>query len=287
MKDAAEESEIVGEGRDSLPRVSIVIPACGGTQPVSRTLNRVAAHLDRVRWTSEVIVVVDGSQEDTLEMVGRWEDRFDSLVIVKHERRRGPGAAARSGLLLTKGRYVILAEAGFAARFEGVDALISSLSAGADVAIASRGLEEPTQERPGGSGRGLAETAFCMASEFLVPTGVKDMFSGLMAFRQRAGRLIAARSKISHAAYAVEWMALAQYLELHVIECPVELARPGGARGLRMLVNFSKLGDLWSVRRRLAGLEYSRPQKAADLMHQTSFVRLDREQLLGAGKAGR
>jgi hypothetical protein len=53
-----------------------------------------------------------------------------------------------------------------------------------------------------------------------------------------------------------------------------------------MLANLSRLGDLWSVRRRLAGLDYSRPQKAADLMHQTSFVRLDREQLMGAGKAG-
>jgi len=287
MQDVGAGLEVVGEVEDFKPRASIVIPACNGALPVSRTLNRVAAYLDHVGWTSEVIVVIDGSQDDTLEMVGRWKDRFDSLVIVKHERRRGPGAAVRSGLLLTKGRYVIVAESGFAARVEGVDALISSLAAGADVAIASRRLDVRAGDRPEPSGRGLAETAFSMASEFLVPTGVKDMFSGLMAFRQRAGRLIAARSKISHATYAVEWMALAQYLELQVIECPVQLARPGGARWLRMLANFSRLGDLWSIRRRLAGFDYSRPQKAADLMHQTSFVRLDREQLLGAGKDGR
>ena len=283
MGNEEEELQVITDEVDFEPRVTIVIPACSGAKVVSRTLNRVAAYLDHVEWPSEVIVVDDANGDDTLEVVGRWRDRFDSLVIVRHQRRRGAGAAARAGFLFAKGHYVILAESGFAARVEEVEVLISRLIAGADVAIASRKLDEQREGRRPLTGKLLTETAFAVASRLVLPTGVNDMFSGLLGFRQRAARLIATRSKITHAAYLVEWMALAQYLGHHVIECPVRLVQPAGGRPLRGLLHLAKLGDLLSIRRRLAGFEYSRPQATQELMQETSFVRLDRDELIGTG----
>jgi glycosyltransferase involved in cell wall biosynthesis len=265
------------------PRLSIVVPVCGGSRPLARTLHRIAAYLAPLPYPAEVIVVDDGNTDDTQQVVEALKERFRSLVIVTHKRRRGPGATARSGVLLAKGNFVVLAETGFAAEASELDVLINSLASGADVAIASRKLDARGSNGPDTSPTArLAETAFTLASRLILPTGVRDLFSGLIAFRHRAVHLIASRSKVTHGAYVVEWMALAQYLGQQVIECPVRLARSAGGRPQRGLLELARLGDLWSIRRRLSGFEYSRPQAAVDLMHGTSFVRIDRE-LAGVG----
>jgi len=274
---------VEGEGAASEPRVSLVLPACDGAERISSTLNRVAAYLDRVEWESEVVVVDDGNRDSTHDVVSRWKDRFDSMVLVRHKRRRGPGAAARSGVLLAKGKYVVLVETGFSARIEELEVLVGSLAAGADVAIGSRKLSPDVERQPLPAGRLLTETAFTLASKLILPTGVRDLFCGLVGMRRRSGRLIASRSHVKHSAYLIEWMALAQYLGQQVIECPVRLVHGGGGRSSLGLLDLVRLGDLWSIRRRLAGFEYSQPQPATELMHETSFVRIDREKLVGAG----
>jgi glycosyltransferase involved in cell wall biosynthesis len=266
------------------PRLSIVVPVCGGSRPLARTLQRIASYLAPLPDAAEVIVVDDGNTDDTQQVVESLKERFKSLVIVTHKRRRGPGAAARSGVLIAKGHFVVLAETGFAAEASELDVLISSLASGADVAIASRKLDPRASDKHDtGAAARLAETAFTLASRLILPTGVRDLFSGLIAFRHRAVHLIASRSKVTHGAYVVEWMALAQYLGQQVIECPVRLARSAGGRPQRGLLELARIGDLWSIRRRLSGFEYSRPQAAVDLMHETSFVRIARECWAGVG----
>jgi hypothetical protein len=157
---------------------------------------------------------------------------------------------------------------------------------GADVSIISRrlGMEEHVDERP--FLERAAETTVMTLSQLMVPVGVKDTLSGLRAFRSRAAKKIAQRSRVSSAAFGVEWLALSQWFGFQVVECPIRWVRGPllGARGRQNNAGFSLLRELWRTRKRFEGTTYDGNLSSGELLHETSFVRLDRDALIGTTK---
>jgi dolichyl-phosphate beta-glucosyltransferase len=256
------------------PVLSLVLPVCNDEARIDRTLRRIAAWLASVGWLAEVIVVDDGSTDGSGETAARWKTRFQSLTVARHHERRGAGAAVRTGVLAATGRFVVAAEVDLAVPIEDAKLLLESLVAGADVAFASRALNGATVRSPRSAALRLAETSYTLVARALIPLGVRDLFSGLQAFRAGAARQIAERARMEGVAWAVEWIALAQRLGLQVIECPTRFSATAGSHGSRPLKDFAKVTDLWAIRSLLSGSTYNKPQKSQDLLHDTSFEKL-------------
>src|SRR5476651_259189 len=83
----------------SHPQLSIVIPAYNESARIEATLGRVMSCVEAEGWDAEVLVVDDGSKDDTAAIVERWMSHFPRLHLIKNPGNRGKGYSVRNGLL--------------------------------------------------------------------------------------------------------------------------------------------------------------------------------------------
>jgi glycosyltransferase involved in cell wall biosynthesis len=79
------------------PFLSIVIPAYNESSRIGRTLERVTRCVDEQGWDAEILVVDDGSQDGTAQIVERWMERYPRLKLIKNNGNRGKGYSVRNG----------------------------------------------------------------------------------------------------------------------------------------------------------------------------------------------
>jgi dolichyl-phosphate beta-glucosyltransferase len=151
------------------PFLTIVIPAYNEAKRMPGTLQTVTAYLAKQEYTSEVLVVDDGSTDDTCSIVESFIERYrkdgaradmgqpadqgvpdDRLRIrlIKNT-HRGKGYTVRTGMLNGEGKYVLFTDADLATPISEVGKMIGSLEAGTDIAIGTReGIGASRQDEP-------------------------------------------------------------------------------------------------------------------------------------------
>jgi len=123
------------------PRLTIVIPAYNENRRIVPTLDAVlkAAHMAEL----EVIVVDDGSADDTAGAVQPFARTHPQVHVIRYEQNRGKGHAVRTGMLAAKGRVVLFADADGSTPMTELSKVLGPIEAGeADVAIGSRSLPD-------------------------------------------------------------------------------------------------------------------------------------------------
>lgn len=260
---------------------SFVVPMREEAGNVPKTLTRLGRFLRAARLNAEVITIDDGSEDGTADACVRWKSYFENLSVIRHATRQGRGASARTGVLLSTGQVVIVLDPRGDTAPEDALELLHAIKRGADFAIASRRV-------PGAGLHGSAsfldrasETAFTMITKFMVPVGVEDCGTELLAMCRRPAREVIQRSTITGDAFAHEWLALAERLGHRVSEVPVTCLGENAADGRRRPNELAMLRDVWKLRRRLGKEELPKAQTAYALLRQTSFTRLDRNSLMG------
>src|ERR1700722_2304011 len=123
------------------PQLSIVIPAYNESARIEMTLERVLSCVDTQGWDAEVLVVDDGSSDDTAEIVQQWMARHERRHLIKNNGKRGKGFSVRNGLLQAAGDVVMFTDADLSAPMEEANFLLAAIADGADVAIGSRWIE--------------------------------------------------------------------------------------------------------------------------------------------------
>jgi len=120
--------------------LSIVIPALDEGKKIGRDVEAVATFLEDNRLSGEIIVVDDGSKDNTAEAAKNVEIFSGAtLKVVRYERHHGKGYAVRRGIKETSGEYVMFADSGCCVPYEDVLRGLGLLKSGAcDIAHGSR-----------------------------------------------------------------------------------------------------------------------------------------------------
>ncbi len=98
--------------------LSIVIPAYKESTKIERDVESAAGFLADHALAGEIIVVDDGSPDDTAERAEALRSHYPSLRVLSYEPNRGKGHAVRYGILRSRGRIVMFADSGLCVPYE-------------------------------------------------------------------------------------------------------------------------------------------------------------------------
>ena len=205
----------------SHPYLSIVIPAYNESARIEHTLERVMECVSKQAWDAEVLVVDDGSSDDTPEIVRRWMQVYSRLHLVRNPGNRGKGYSVRNGLLQAAGEVVMFTDADLSAPMEEAERLLAVIDAGADVAIGSRWIDRTRQTIHQPLYRRFFGRCFNRLTRTVMGLPFKDTQCGFKAFRRPAAQIIFRLQRIERWGFDPEILFIARKLRFKICEVPV------------------------------------------------------------------
>jgi dolichyl-phosphate beta-glucosyltransferase len=212
------------------PTYSIVIPAYNESQRLGATLNRVLAYIHAQNWDAEVIVVNDGSRDNTAAIVRSFAAKDPILLLLENPGNRGKGYSVRNGMLNARGQILIFSDADLSSPIEEARKLVNALAEGADIAIGSRWLRSETQTQRQPLHRQIFGRIFNLLLRTTLGLEFKDTQCGFKAFKQAAAQTIFPFQRIERWGFDPEILFLARKFGFKVKEVPVVWGHSGDTR---------------------------------------------------------
>ncbi len=233
-------------------RWSVVIPAYNEAERLPAYLEQIVAYFDGRDEPYEVVVVDDGSADETGVRARELGLRHPAVKLHTHARNRGKGWAVRAGMLRAQGALRLMADADGATRIAEVERLEAAIDAGADVAIGSRALRDAAVIRQVRRHRQLAGGVFNLAVRGLGLSGVADTQCGFKLFRADVAEDLFAVLGTHGLAFDVELLLRAQRRGYRVAEVPVSWTDQPGSKVGVLGDGLKMLGEILVARWRLA-----------------------------------
>ena len=212
------------------------------------TLEKVLAYVRAQGWDAEIIVVNDGSRDNTADLVRGFAAKNAALRLVENPGNRGKGYSVRNGMLNARGRIVLFSDADLSSPIEEAPKLFQALEAGADIAIGSRWLRAETQTQRQPLHRQLFGRIFNLILRITLGLKFKDTQCGFKAFKQPAVQAIFPHQKIERWGFDPEILFLARKFGFKVQEIPVAWGHSGETRINPLLDGFRMFLEMLRVR---------------------------------------
>jgi len=215
---------------DASALLSVVVPAYNEAARIPATLRAIAAHFAEARFPLELLVVDDGSRDDTRAVVRAIASELTvPLTLLSYTPNRGKGFALKVGFAASKGARILFSDADLSTPIDEADRFLAALDAGADVAIGSRKSArariEVHQPRLRESlGKGFTWLVRRLAAD------VSDATCGFKAYRGDAGRDLYARMRVFDWSFDAEMLFVADRLGLRRVEVPVRWRDQAGTK---------------------------------------------------------
>lgn len=213
------------------PQLSLVIPAYNEARRIQQTLQTAVRTLSELDLTAEIIVVDDGSTDETRSIADAAAEA-NPIIHVLGLRHQGKAAAVRAGMLAAQGALILFSDADIAVPLRYIRPFVDAAEQGADVVIASR--EGAAARRIGEPGyRHVMGRVFNRFVQLLLLPGIEDTQCGFKLFRRQAARDILGRARLYGdaseevtgarvTAFDVELLLIARRLGFEITVLPVE-----------------------------------------------------------------
>lgn len=208
--------------RRSPVELEVVIPAYNEALRISHTLRQTIDFLAAQSWNSRVVVVDNGSGDETGPIVRRIaKERSGTVpVVLVGCSFPGKGAAVRRGLLSGTSKYTGFFDADLATPIETLSLAMEVLESGAGAVIASRHAPGSTFVTPQHFTRRVGGGAFRVLTKSMVH-GVRDTQCGFKFFEREAVTRAMVQCRTSGFAFDVELLQRLQREGELIVEIPV------------------------------------------------------------------
>lgn len=203
------------------PYLSVIIPAYNEAERLPLTLVDIDRYLSRVSYSSEILVVNDGSTDGTATVVRKMSETIKNLKLIDNEKNQGKGAVVRQGMLLAQGEIRLFLDADNSTSVDQFEKMIPYFNEGVEVVIGSRALKESKLNPPQPLWRRILGKIGNLIIQLLLLPGIKDTQCGFKAFREEAAEKIFSKSKIAGFGFDIEALALAKKFGFKIKEVPV------------------------------------------------------------------
>lgn len=250
--------DLTNDGAGDLD-LSLIVPAYNEQTCIASSIQTISSYLDGTGLDYEVIVVCDGSVDETPAIVERLTACYPRLRRIAYEPNRGKGYAVRTGVAASRGRAVMFTDADLSVPITILPDFLEALQSGYDIAIASRRHPCSQATTPAPRLRQVMTVVFSAIVRRLVVGSLNDTQCGCKAYRGDLARELFARQRIDHFSFDAEVLFLALRCHCRIKEVPFALDHaPSGSSIRPVRDSLIMLRDLVRIRANALSGAYDR-----------------------------
>lgn len=241
------------------PEYSIVVPAYNESRRILPTLQQVVTCIRSKGWVAEVVVVNDGSKDNTAELVRGFARQNPEVRLLENPGNHGKGYSVRNGLLHSHGEVVMFTDADLSSPMEEAQGLFDSIAQGADIAIGSRWLKRSRQTIRQPFYRRFFGRCFNAVTKMVMGLPYADTQCGFKAFTRKAAQTCFQLQTIERWGFDPEILFIALKRGFRIDEVPVSWAHDERTQISYLKDGARMLQDLAQVRWNALRGRYNRP----------------------------
>jgi len=236
--------------------LSIVVPAYEESKKIARDVDEAAAFLENHRFAGEIIVVDDGSKDNTAEVARKIAVPTGvELKVISNEAHSGKGRAVRKGIEHSTGKYVMFADSGCCVPYEdtmrGLDLLKSDEC---DIAHGSRKMRGCHIDKPQSFYRRICSKMFhwFVIHDMKIPAEFTDTQCGFKIYKGDVARHLYGECITDGFTFDIEIIMRAQREGYRIKEFPIDWTCDRDSRLSPTRSSWSVLSELLTIRRTLS-----------------------------------
>jgi len=227
---------------------SIIIPAYNESQRIAASLDKIIAYTSEQRWMTEILVVNDGSRDNTAEIVREYAKHHPQVRLIENPGNRGKGYTVRNGMSQATGEILLFTDADLSSPIHESRKLFAAIQAGADVAFGSRWLQAELQTERQPFHRQVFGRMFNVLLRIILGLKYKDTQCGFKAFTRKAAITLFPRQRIERWGFDPELLFLSLKYGMNVAEVPVEWAHDDRSKINPVTDGFKMFTELLRIR---------------------------------------
>ena len=207
--------------------LTIVIPVFNEAQRIAPFLTDVAGYVNRSTLSCEVLLIDDGSTDQTIPLVkSLLEQHVPGMYrIEKLECNQGKGGALRTGMLSARGRYILFLDADGSTAISELDNFIPAFSSDYDIYIAVR-----TKKHAAPLKRKLFGYGYIFLANCILGMRVSDFTCGFKCYSLEAARTVFSRQRLNNWSFDAEDLFIAKKFGYRIKELPVYWKHVGDSK---------------------------------------------------------
>ncbi len=201
------------------PYLSVIIPAYNEERRIVTTLEAIHGYLLQQTYTWEILVVLDGPTDKTLDRVSEFAETREQIRWIDRRENRGKGYTVREGMLAARGTIRLFSDADNSTDVSHFGQMAPLFEAGYEVVICSRDgkdAEGAGQAVPQPAVKRFLGNAGNLFIQFVAVPGIWDTQCGFKAFTAEAAEQIFRVARIDGWGFDIEALALARHFGFRI-----------------------------------------------------------------------
>jgi dolichyl-phosphate beta-glucosyltransferase len=230
-----------------MKKISIIIPAKDEQERLPPFLRAVVDYCHRSTHFYEIIVVDDGSKDQTANVSLSFQKEFPSLKVISLGSNHGKGYAVKQGFFAAQGDIVLFLDADGSTQPQEIERHLGLFEQGYDIVIGSRVLSDGKSQVKAKAYRRWMGAVFNFLVSRILIKGIKDSQCGFKMFRAPLIKGLFGRLHLEGYGFDLELLYLAQKMDLRIKEVAVNWSHVDGSKidlfkdSLRMLWNIIEI----------------------------------------------
>ncbi len=254
------------------PDLSIIIPAFNESERIGNSIQEILNYIKRENLNAELIVVDDGSKDNTYQTAKNASAEFSDLQtkVIRYEKNQGKGFAVKTGLWEAQGEISVFSDADLSTPIEELTKLVKPIQDGEfDLTFGSRALDRNLIGTHQSWRREQSGKVFNLIVRNLTGLPFCDTQCGFKAFNMRKFRPLLNTMRINRFGFDVEFLFVADYKGLKLSEIPVRWNHCDGTKVSVFRDSYRMFNEVRQIRRNAKSGKYDTAIAANEISPNT------------------
>jgi dolichyl-phosphate beta-glucosyltransferase len=227
--------------------ISVVIPAKDESKRLPNFLNKIVEYTQQSSLVYEIIVIDDGSSDNTSEVASAYKSKFTFFKVIQFSKNRGKGQAVQTGLLEAKGEVVAFLDADGATPIEEIEQNLQYFDQGFEIVIGSRVVADNKHTIKAKAYRKWIGRIFNILVHLVLFKNFEDTQCGFKMFKKEVVSPLFSRLNIKGFGFDLEILYLAHKMGYEIKEAPVNWTHVDDSKinlitdSLKMFINIFQI----------------------------------------------